>query len=90
MFVFHYMTNFDYVKINSNFHNTHTSLVSPPHPPAGPEAPFVGPLPQCLIYFSHNWNLLTAVTNADMIFGFRKISHKPQNCDPDSQSSLKT
>ncbi len=90
MFVFHYMTYFDDVKINSNFHNTHTSLVSPPHPPAGPEAPvcrFSFPVSH---NFSHNWNLLTAVTNADMIFGFRKISHKPQNCDPHSQSSLKT
>lgn len=72
----------------------HFSLQFSLHPPPdlshllihleGLQLPFVGPLPQRLIDFSHNWNLLSAVTNADMVFGFREISHKPQHSDPHS------
>lgn len=50
--------------------------------------PLVGPFAQSLVDLGHNWDLLTAVTEADLIFRLGHVSHKPQYSHPYSQRSL--
>lgn len=49
---------------------------------------FVGPLAQSFINLGHDWDLLAAIIDHHLTFGFSEISHEPQDGDPHGESGL--